>query len=59
MTDRIVGSTGFTLAALETFCDTMFSFGYAGKLPQRCRRRGVGQIKIHLHDRLVVAVAVA
>jgi len=37
----------------------MFGFGYAGKLPQRCLRLGVGQIKIHLHDLLVVSVAVA
>jgi hypothetical protein len=59
MTDLIVGSTGCTLAALETCFDTMFRFGDAGTLPQRCRRLGVGPIKIPLHDLRVVSVAVA
>jgi hypothetical protein len=37
----------------------MFGFGHPGQLPQRCPRRGVGQIKIDLHHLLVVSVAVA
>jgi hypothetical protein len=59
MTDFIVCSTGFILAALETFFDALCGLGYAGTLPQRCLRRGVGQINIHLHDLLVVSGAVA
>ena len=59
MTDLIVRSPGFTLAALEACCDAMFGFGHAGSLPPRCPRLGVGPLPIHLHHLLVVAVAVA
>src|SRR5260370_2151578 len=59
MTDLVVRSTGFTLAALEACFATMFGFGYAGQLPERCPRLGVGQRKIHLHDLLVVSVPLA
>jgi hypothetical protein len=59
ITDLIVCSPSFTLAALEAFFNAMFGFGHPGQLPQRCPRRGVGQIKIDLHHLLVVSVAVA
>src|SRR5512145_3568271 len=59
MPDLIVREAGFTLAALEACCDALVGFGHPGQLPQRCPRRGGGEINIDLHHLLVVSIAVA
>ena len=55
----IVGQTGFALAALDAFFDTMCGFGHPGQFWQRGPRGGVGQVIIHLHHLLLVSVTVA
>jgi hypothetical protein len=59
MTDLLVRSPRFTLAAREACFEAMFGFGHTGQRPQRCLRRGVGQRKLDLPHLLLVAVAVA
>src|SRR5260370_3156390 len=59
MAHLIIGQTGFTLAALETFFNPMFCFGHPGKFLQGRLGCRVGQVIIHLHDLLLITVAVA
>jgi hypothetical protein len=49
-------ATGFALAALDTCFDAMCGFGHPGQCPLRRLRCSIGQIIIHLHHLLVVAV---
>ena len=57
--DLIIGQTRFALAPLETFFDAVFRLGHAGKLLQRGLRDRIGQIIVHFHDLILVAVTVA
>src|SRR5262245_17494566 len=59
MAHLIIRQPGFALASLEAFFDAMFRFGHPRQFLQRCLRHRVGQIVVHLHHLLVVAVAVA
>src|ERR1700730_478575 len=55
----IIGQTRFALATLETFFDAVFSLGHSGQLIQRGLRDRIGQIIVHFHDLILVAVTVA
>jgi len=57
MAHLIIGQTGFTLAALETFFHTMFRCGHPGTFLQGRLGCRVGQGIIHLHDLLLSTVA--
>src|ERR1700704_312153 len=59
VTHLIVRQPGFALASLDPFFDAVFGFGHPSTFPQRCLRDGIGQIIIHFHHRLLVAVTVA
>src|SRR6266446_4327285 len=52
----IIGQTRFALATLETFFDAMFSLGHSGQLIQQGLRDRIGQIIVHFHDLILVAV---
>src|SRR6266705_4706136 len=56
MTPLIVRQTRFALASLETFFHAMFGFGHPGTCPQRRLRHRIGQIIVHLHHLVLVAV---
>jgi hypothetical protein len=59
MAPLIIGPTGFTLAALAPFFHTMFRFGHPGTCLQGRLGCRVGEGIIHLHDLLLITVAVA
>src|SRR5712691_6365126 len=59
MAHLIIRQTGFALAALETFFDAVFSFRHPGTFPKWRLGCSVGQVIIHLHHLLLVAVTVA
>src|SRR6266849_6209177 len=59
MASLIIGQTRFALATLETCFDAVFSLGHSGQRIQRGLRDRIGQIIVHFHDLILVAVTVA
>src|SRR2546428_9707503 len=56
VTPLIVRQTRFAFASLNTLFDAMFGFGYPGKFPQGRLRHRIGEIIIHLHHLVLIAV---
>ncbi len=52
----IISQTRFALAPLEACFDAVFSLGHAGQLLPRGLRDCIGQIIVHFHDLILVAV---
>src|SRR5712671_7557192 len=58
MADLIVGQASLTLAPLETLFNTMLRLRHPGEGPQRRLRLGIGQVKIHFHHLVAVALTI-
>ena len=59
MAALIIGQPRFALAPLEPCFDAVCRLGHAGSRLQRGLRDRLGQLIVHLHDRILVAVTVA